>query len=116
MSDITLIHCRMIPRILDVCDYQLHGSVEYDGEGRKWIMMGSPEAKGMYKKVKIGKINGTEAVALSWGNNYAEMRRSENGDDGYESRLFPGCEWDGVIHKHATLNDMVDHACNAEWQ
>ena len=109
------VHNTMVPWILGVRIFDLHGVPVTDDEDKNWFYRVYPTRPSKHEYVKIGKLNGTQAVILTWGDNYAEMKRNEQGS-GFQSILCPDCIWDGTIKEHATFADMIAHAQSIEWK
>lgn len=122
------VHNAMVPWILGVERYDLHGEPINDDLLKHWfyrmypinLTKRYPNRTCLYEFVKIGKYEGTNTIILSWGGNYAEMKPNADGS-GFKSFLhadFRSEEYPLGIsdQNHATFEDMIAHAKSFPWK
>ena len=114
MSDFTEICNKMVPRILNVTICSLRGEGVGD-ENKRMLTLYPWKEPSNYECAEIEQIRDTGTITVMWGENRAVMNRNKNGT-GYHSFLYSSVREDAAANEHATLDDMIEHACGAMWK
>ena len=73
-----------------------------------------PENPEDHASIQVELVKATGTIVVTWGENRAVLGKNKDGS-GYHSFLYFSIREDAACNEHATLDNLIEHACAAKW-